>query len=402
MPDSLLSPAPDPVEVRERVVAPGRSLVQALVHGVVGAVYRVLGPSRREVASVRRVLLSGYTGLGHFVLKSVLVDQMKDLFEDCSVAIITGEALGKEQILDSCEVITLDPGRSALEKAVFFLRLRRRKFDVILFPADAAPPFLLRGALLAAIPTRVGHVFPDAFVPSYYYTHRVPVRLDGPRSELDMNLDLLEAIHGRLFKRRSRPTVGFVESPDLLAGHGLTPGEYICVQPGAANGNPTTKRWLEGHFSKLFTRLLESHSALSIVALGDTGDAPLVTRVCDGFEPARVKNLAGRTSLDETKTLIAGARLLVCHDSGLLHLGNALGAKVVALYGPSDPDAYAENLESFHLLREDCSCPKQGLFPGLHTDVEEVAARRCPIPKCMEALTVERVFSTCVDLLKAG
>ncbi len=378
---------------------PGPSLLRRLVHAGLGVLTRILGPKRRPEEPIRRVLVSGYTGLGHLVMKSVLVEHAKDLFEGCSVSVITGRGLGGEQILDGCDVIVLDAGAGLAEKLRFFLSLRRRRFDLILFPADAAPPFLLRGALVAGIPTRVGHVFPGAFVPSYYYTHRVPIRLDGPRSELDMNLDLLEAVHGKPFFRRYVPRVGFHDDPPLLARHGLQRRAYVCVQPGAANGNPTTKRWLEGHFRGLFTRLMEGHPDLAIVALGDTGDAPLVSRVCEGFDGNRVKNLAGRTSLAETKTLISGSRLLICHDSGLLHLGNALGTTVVALYGPSDPDIYTERLGSFHLLREKCECPKQGLFPGLHTDVEEAAAKRCPVPLCMQALTVERVFSTCAGLL---
>lgn len=377
-----------------------KDLLRRVLHGVFGLIARLpfFTPPRPTV--LRKALISGYTGLGHFVLKSVLIRQIEELYPDCRVTVIAGNSFGTEHVFEDRETLILPQDCSALRKLLFFWRLRRKKFDAVFLPCDAAPKFLIRGCVLAGIPLRVGHVFDDDFAPRYYFTVRVPVRQGGPRNEIDLNLDLLEAVYGRPFRRRYRPVVDVDRRESVPRNHGLTPNEYICIQMAAANGMRTPKCWPEGHFRQLVERVLREHPEIAVVALGDSNEAPIVNRICDGISSDRFRNLAGKASLRDTKSLIASCRFLICHDSGLLHIGNAVGTEVVALYGPSDADEYALRLPKFHLLREACDCtPKLGLFPGRSAETESERAARCPGPICMQRLSVDRVYAKCADLL---
>ena len=179
-----------------------------------------------------------------------------------------------------------------LERLRFFVALRRERFDAVFLPFDAAPNFLLRGLVLAGIPFRVGHIFEGAVIPNCYVYLEVPVRMEGPRSEIDINLDLLEAVFGGDFERRYVPVLESDGEFPVGVAPGLVARSYVAVQVGAANGMPTTKRWLEPHFVALFQRLLAEHPSLHIVALGDSGDSPIVNHVCDAVESSRVHNLS--------------------------------------------------------------------------------------------------------------
>jgi ADP-heptose:LPS heptosyltransferase len=352
-------------------------------------------------ASTRHFLISGYTGLGHFVLKTAFIKKLEELYPGCKITIVAGNTFGTEFVLKGYPTFILNEKANALTKGLFFLQLRKEKFDVAFLPFDASPKFLIRGTIIAGVPIRVGHVYGDAHIPQYYYTNHVPVRKRNGRSEIDMNLDLLESLHQRSFKREYVPIVNWTPREGDLERFSLKKGRYICIQMGAANGHPTTKRWLEPHFRTLITRILEQHRDIDIVALGDKGDLPIVQRICESIESPRLKNLCGKIDMEDTKTLIGACRVLICHDSGLLHLGNALGTHVLALYGPSNPDYYALQLPTCHILRKPCECtPLLGLFPGMDGEpTEEEAAKKCPIPKCMERLTPDEVYSACALFL---
>ena len=356
---------------------------------------------RKPVGGVKKVLVSAYTGLGHFILRTALIRKMEELYPGCTIAIIAGNAFGTEFVLKGYPTFILSEKANALKKVLFFLQLRKEKFDVAFLPFDASPKFLIRGTIIAGVPIRVGHVYGDAHIPQYYYTNHVPVRNRNGRSEIDMNLDLLESLYQRSFKREYFPIVNWTSREEDLERFALKKERYICLQMGAANGNPTTKRWLEPHFRTLITRILEQHRDIDIVALGDKGDLPIVQRICGSIESPRLKNLCGKIDMEDTKTLIGACRVLICHDSGLLHLGNALGTHVLALYGPSNPDYYALQLPKCHILRKPCECsPLLGLFPGMDGEpTEEEAAKKCPIPKCMERLTPDEVYSACALFL---
>jgi|GEM_PF-978721 len=351
--------------------------------------------------NIGHVLISGYTGLGHFILRTAFIKKFEELYPRCRVTIIAGNSFGTESVLKGYPTLILRQESSELAKALFFLRLRKMKIDVAFFFFDSSPAFLIRGTILAAIPIRVGHVFDHVPIPSYYYTTKVPVKMGGVRSEIDLNLDLLEALYGKSFRREYRPFIEMNGDTRILEVNGLQKDGYICLQMGASNGLPCPKRWLESHYRELILRLLGSYPHLGIVALGDIGDSNIVNRICESISSERLEDLSGRTTLEETKTLISFSKFLICHDSGLLHLGNALGRNVIALYGPSDPDVYAVNTPTCHILQKPCDCtPKLGLFPGMFSQPTEAeAALKCPVPKCMERLTVEEVYAKCIELL---
>lgn len=56
--------------------------------------------------------------------------------------------------------------------------------------------------------------------------------------------------------------------------------------------------------------------------------------------PGRLINLSGKTRLPELIPLMEAASLVVCNDSGPMHLAAALGRPVLALFGPTDPERF--------------------------------------------------------------
>jgi heptosyltransferase-2 len=143
-------------------------------------------------------------------------------------------------------------------------------------------------------------------------------------------------------------------------------GEYAVLCPGAEFG--PAKRW--PYFAELSTRL-----GLPAVTIGSAGDAPSAQGIAG-------MNLVGRTTLDEAIVLIAGARLVVSNDSGLMHVAAALQRPQVALFGSSSP------------LHTPPASP-QATVLWLRVECSPCYQRECPLGhfKCMRDMSVEMVLN---------
>ena len=76
---------------------------------------------------------------------------------------------------------------------------------------------------------------------------------------------------------------------------------------------------------------------LSICVLGNAQERELGERLCSelALPPAQVENMCGHMSLTEVPPRLASMAVLLCNDSGLLHVAEAVGTPVVALFGPT-------------------------------------------------------------------
>lgn len=154
------------------------------------------------------------------------------------------------------------------------------------------------------------------------------------RHEIDVNYDLLEAFLNKPFERTYKTWVALNKNDSVLIHYSLRKKGYLCLQPSAANGNPTPKTWHPENFLDLAGRIEVHYPQYKIVLVGDKGDEENVISKYDW--PVWVINTAGKTRVDDLMNLLSNAACVVAHDSGIMHLANALGVPLIALYGPTD------------------------------------------------------------------
>jgi ADP-heptose:LPS heptosyltransferase len=127
--------------------------------------------------------------------------------------------------------------------------------------------------------------------------------------------------------------------------HNIAPEKPLAVIHPGGGHNPDTvvlsKRWPPERFAAIAARLVEYGYNVAITGASD--DRCLVDELCNHLpETARpsVISAAGRFDIDRNGALFEKARLFVGNDTGLMHLAVACGARVVAIFGPSNPLAY--------------------------------------------------------------
>ena len=107
---------------------------------------------------------------------------------------------------------------------------------------------------------------------------------------------------------------------------------WIVLLPG---GRWDNKRWPLQNFVEL-ARLLIGLPDTKLVVLGNQGERPLGEAIA-AAAPERCLNLAGSTSLNEMIEWIRLSRLTITNDTGPMHVAAALGRRVIAIFGPTNP-----------------------------------------------------------------
>ena len=126
----------------------------------------------------------------------------------------------------------------------------------------------------------------------------------------------------------------------------------LALAPGAEYG--PAKRWPARYYAEVAAAKLAQGWAVWL--FGSDNDRSVtaeINRAVDG----QCRDFAGTTSLTEAVDLLAMANALVTNDSGLMHIGAALGIRVIALYGSSDPvfTPPMSDLATIITLNLDCS-----------------------------------------------
>src|SRR5262245_1855702 len=161
------------------------------------------------------------------------------------------------------------------------------------------------------------------------YTERVRPRAGEGRHVIDKNLRLAAAI-GATSQVVEFPLTE-PDSPAFAAMRADGIGAYALINPGAGWPN---KRWPAGSFGQI-ARLLRDRQGLSSVVLWGPGEESLARDVVNASEGAAVMALATRVS--DLIVISRHARVVISGDTGPLHIAAAVGAPVVALFGPTDP-----------------------------------------------------------------
>ena len=118
-----------------------------------------------------------------------------------------------------------------------------------------------------------------------------------------------------------------------LRDGGLRPNEpFAVLHPGS--NKPEARLPLPKAIE--IGRGIQQGAGVRVLMTGDTDEAPLAEAVCAGIGGG-AQNFAGRTHLLELAAILENAKVAVTTDSGPMHMAAAVGAPLVALFGPGDP-----------------------------------------------------------------
>jgi ADP-heptose:LPS heptosyltransferase len=332
------------------------------------------------------VALFKFNHLGDNLVFLPVVQQLRALRPDWRLTLLTtpNEAQLYAATLPAADILTADKKRfdscwrRPWELAAWFVHLRARRPDACLIGFDQANlPHLLARHSGARI--RIGANLAHIRV-ARSLTHETPLPATARPADWNwaMGRDLLTAVDGASAARDWPATP---PPPDLA--HLIDPAAIPVDRPiviHAGSSRPLT-RWAPAHFATVAAELARTHPVLWIDR-PETAATPL--------DPA-VRRVAVN-SLRELTTLLAGARLFLCNNSGPLHLANALGRPGVVVTGLSalgwDPYWHRDRwtvLRQSDLPCAPCEAPHKEVLACAHLAEPLACLRRWTEPTVLAA-----------------
>ncbi|MFQ5812431.1 MAG: lipopolysaccharide heptosyltransferase II [Anaerolineae bacterium] len=234
---------------------------------------------------------------------------------------------------------------------------------------------------LGGIPQRVGL---DSRGRGFSLTVGVPVA--GLKHEAELYLDTARAVGVEVNEPRLEFYPAGEDRRHVAEMLRAAPQVPLVVIHPAGGSNPgmilSAKRWPPQRFAALADRLIEERGA-QVCLVGGPDDGPIAAAIKESMrqEPW---DLTGQLTLGQLSALLERCDLFIGHDTGATHLAVAVGAPVVAIFGPSDPRMYGPYSENSVALWHDVGCN-----PCLLHGRWNAACRRF---RCIEAVTVEEVW----------
>ncbi len=172
---------------------------------------------------------------------------------------------------------------------------------------------------------------------------------------------------------------------DEYAGRSIDDQTHlVLINPNASELLPQ-RRWMRKRYEALIGRILTHRTDVLVLITGAPGEREEADEMCANIGSDRCINFAGALQLAELPVLYCQAALMVTNDSGPGHFSSITPLPTFVLFGPETPALYGSlgNATS--------------IFAGLACSPCVSAANHrktpCTDNKCLQAITVDQVFS---------
>lgn len=342
---------------------------------------------RLPIENIKRILVIKLAAIGDSILLIPTLRTLKKTFPDAEITFVCSQinysVIKKipyvSKIID-CNVHSFL--RNPLLFFKFISELRKEKYELVIDVGqweriNAIMTLLTRRDYTIGFKTegQMKHFGYDSVVPHLRDKH-----------ELENFLDLLTPI-GINITEEDKKLEYFLNKEDFNFAdtfwrqHDLDGKTVICLHPGCGeNGKP--REWAVQNYIDLGKRLVKYDDNVRILITGASHEESRCREIEDGIKK-NVINTAGKFPLDNVVALVRKSKLIVCSNTGMLHIASCVGTKTMGLHGPTNPHKWGSYNPNAVLIQSDKFCS-----PCLYLGHDY----GCQMPQCMAHISVDDVF----------
>jgi len=327
--------------------------------------------------STRSILVISLKRVGDIILSLPAFRAIKDSLPRSQVTVFadayTKDILERIPYIDA--VVPYGKDSSFLKKAKQVKKLSYNSFDLAL---DLTCDYTFEGALwtwLSGAKFRAGY---DTWKRGFLF-HQPVMPPKGVIHAIDEILNVAQSI-GLKTKNKNLKISASKEDTDtvkkFLRDNNVKSDMLLTgIHPG---GYYPTQRWLTERFAEVADKLVEKHKA-RIVLIGGPKEEKIIQQITTRMtiQPLVFVN----KPLGDLLALLQSCHLLICNNSGPLHMATALGTMTVSTMGPTLPERWWPQGKGHIVIRKDLPCmPCNEGYCRLKT------------LECMKLITVEDVL----------
>ncbi len=338
--------------------------------------------TRRTVSGVKepikKILVLRYDRIGDMVLTTPLFASLKKNIPGCRITVLASQV--------NKDVVRNDPNVDEVvvyQGAVKFMRdFRRRGIDLTIDPfcSYELKPALL--AFLSGAKYRIG--FADSGREVFFNIKGL--KPDSSKHMVDQLLSLLAPL--AIKEDQVQPKIYLTPEEIENAKAYFTRNNYvqdclkIAVIPGAYY---PSQRWPLERFVELIKKICEKSNA-RVLIFTDKEEVKLEA-ISELLDPARVEVIFG-LALRQFMAYLSQCHLLICNNTGSLHIASGLGVPTVSTMGPTVPHLWWPQGKNHIVIRRELAC-------------SPCNKAVCRGHECMKLISIEEVEKAVAVLLKS-
>lgn len=319
-----------------------------------------------KLSRISKILFITLSNIGDVILTLPVLSALKDNFLDAKIDILVGprpeQVFRKDPRVN--RIFIYDKHAALKDKAGFIKKLRNERYDLAVDMRSSLFPFLI-GARC-----------------------RTPMIICKVKHKRLLHLEKIKHL-GIEYKRRKNI---YIDEKDrekikvLLSDKGAGKDDIII---GIGHGAKSPlKQWKRRGFIEVINGILRQ-PGYKVVLIGDVNETALSEEIIRAVNNPGLIDLTGKTSLNELFAVIERFNLLLTGDSAAMHIASDLGVRVVAIFGPTDPEEYGPMGDKDIVIRKSLKCS-----PCKKAQCE-FGTR-----ECMETISAEEILSTIRKVLE--
>ncbi|MFH1824880.1 MAG: glycosyltransferase family 9 protein [Candidatus Firestonebacteria bacterium] len=319
---------------------------------------------RKKLEKVEKIIIFRLDRMGDFVLTIPVIDNLKLEYPAAKITVVVRSYLKElTTLVKNIDDTIIDEGIISIIK-----KIREQKYDIAL---DMLYDYKLKSAVLTFLtgaPVRIGF---SGGKREYLFNLMVKESEFFNKSMREINLEILKKLNVPI--KINIPRINIKEKNTVIK-------TCISVHPG---GYYPSQRWDTDKTVDLLKEILVLYK-VDIKVIGGINDQKLVESIIANVKDEKVQ--AVYSSIKELVNILSESKLLICNNSGPLHLASALGIPTISTMGPTDPVLWWPYGDKNTVIRKNLDCSPCSLG-------------KCATNECMHLITVEEMFDAVKKVL---